>query len=82
MLGLQALTPSSPQPPCYAATAIISNFMLSYVILSTRYIKRRLKFDHNVNPRTDVAKYGEQMVRDGKITKRQLDRVKRYVILR
>jgi hypothetical protein len=49
--------------------------MLSYILFSTRGVKRLYKIDHNTNPRDDVAKYGEQKVKDGKITRRQLDRL-------
>jgi uncharacterized MAPEG superfamily protein len=34
--------------------------------------------DHNSSPREDISKYGEQMVRDGKLTQRQLDKAKRW----
>ncbi|KAF8856747.1 hypothetical protein BDZ45DRAFT_789803 [Acephala macrosclerotiorum] len=45
--------------------------------MSTRFIKNYYKFDHNSAPRQDVDKYGEQMVKDGKLSKRELDMMKR-----
>jgi len=34
--------------------------------------------DHNCSPREDVNKYGETMVKDGKIKRGQLDMLKRW----
>jgi hypothetical protein len=34
--------------------------------------------DHNCSPREDVTKYGEAMVKEGKITRSQLATVKRW----
>lgn len=36
-----------------------------------------MNFDHNTAPREDVAKYGAELVKSGKITQKQLERVKR-----
>jgi hypothetical protein len=80
-LGLQHLPPNSPQPPSYAASAIITNFLFAHALLSARAPKFRLGLDHNVSPREDVAKYGEKMVQAGKITREQLKRLIRYVYM-
>jgi len=53
------------------------HFCFAYIVLSSRILKQHLKIDHNVNPREDVAKYGERAVAAGKITQRQLNLVKR-----
>ncbi|TVY71484.1 hypothetical protein LSUE1_G008483, partial [Lachnellula suecica] len=77
-LGLRALAPSSPTPPNLSATFLISHFLFAYIFLSARGVKRHFKLDHNLAPREDVAKYGEAMVREGKLSRKQLDLVKRW----
>ena len=77
-LGLRALSPVDPKPPNLAATFLISNFIFAYALLSTRGIKRHYNFDHNCSPREDVSKYGEAMVKEGKLDRKTLDRVKRW----
>lgn len=56
---------------------LIFNFVLAYAALSSRGLKNYLRIDHNVNPREDVATYGERAVREGKITESQLRMLKR-----
>jgi uncharacterized MAPEG superfamily protein len=46
-------------------------------VLSTRPAKARAGIDDNRNPRHDLAKYGERAVSEGKITRRQLERMTR-----
>lgn len=53
------------------------NFFLAYMILASRGMKAQLGLDHNLSPREDVAKYGEAAVQSGKITREQLDKLKR-----
>ncbi|PMD41899.1 hypothetical protein L207DRAFT_333389 [Hyaloscypha variabilis F] len=77
-LGLRTLSPGEPQSPNLAATFLISNFLFAYALLSTRGIKRLYKFDHNTSPREDVSKYGETLVREGKLDRKTLERVKRW----
>ncbi|KAN0098984.1 hypothetical protein V8E51_014647 [Hyaloscypha variabilis] len=77
-LGLRILSPGEPQPPNLAATFLISNFIFAYALLSTRGIKRLYKFDHNTSPREDVSKYGEKLMREGKLDRKTLERVKRW----
>ncbi|RMZ75877.1 hypothetical protein DV737_g5100, partial [Chaetothyriales sp. CBS 132003] len=60
-----------------ATNYIVWNFIYAYAILSTRAAKVLLKLDHNVAPREDIAKYGEQAVKSGKVTKAQLAFLKR-----
>lgn len=61
----------------YAAHHALFNFVLAYVVLSSRLLKQRYGIDHNVNPREDVVRYGERAVQEGKMTREQLNLVKR-----
>ncbi|KIX04780.1 uncharacterized protein Z518_05651 [Rhinocladiella mackenziei CBS 650.93] len=74
-LGLHAngLTPV----PCQAPYHAIFNFMFAYVFLSSRLLKNSYGIDHNVNPREDITRFGEKAVHDGKITRQQLNMLKR-----
>ncbi|EXJ77519.1 hypothetical protein A1O3_09746 [Capronia epimyces CBS 606.96] len=63
--------------PCQAPYHAIFNFILAYVLLSSRLLKKIYGIDHNVNPREDVARFGEKAVQDGKITRKQLNLLKR-----
>ncbi|MCJ1447994.1 MAG: hypothetical protein MMC23_008507 [Stictis urceolatum] len=71
-LGLSNVSPTSA-----AAGFLAWNWFYAYAVLSTRAMKSRLGIDHNVCPREDVTKYGEQAVRNGKITSAQLAKLKR-----
>jgi hypothetical protein len=44
--------------------------------MSARVIKRHYKLDHNTSPREDIQKYGTAMVKEGKLSRTQLDREK------
>lgn len=75
-LGLRkddALHPPPNQSPYH----VIFHFFFAYCILSSRGLKAFLKLDHNVSPREDISKYGEKAVADGKITRRQLNLLRR-----
>jgi uncharacterized MAPEG superfamily protein len=75
-LGLRPSSPSGTVPsriPHYLAF----NFFLAYMILASRGMKKQLGLDHNLHPREDLARYGEDAVRCGKITREQLDKLKR-----
>lgn len=78
-IGLHSVPSNGVQPPSYAATAIIANFLMAHAVLSARGPKVLLGLDHNVSPREDLAKYGEKMVQAGKMTRQQLRRLIRYV---
>lgn len=56
---------------------LVGHFIFAYAVLSTRGAKNYLKLDHNVNPRQDVTKYGQQAVTKGKLTQRQLNFLQR-----
>ncbi|PWY65008.1 hypothetical protein BO94DRAFT_629312 [Aspergillus sclerotioniger CBS 115572] len=74
-LGLQA-TPDQ-QVANHAVAYLIWNWFFAHGVLSTRPAKRLLRLDHNVAPRDDLTTYGEAAVQAGKITRRQLNRLKR-----
>lgn len=67
----------SSQRSNYAATFITLNFVLAYVLFSTRPLKNYYKLDHNASPREDISKYGPQAVQKGQITQSTLDVLKR-----
>ncbi|KIV78884.1 hypothetical protein PV11_06489 [Exophiala sideris] len=75
VLGLNSntLTPT----PNYAPYHAIFNFLSAYVFFSSRFLKNSYGIDHNVNPREDVARFGERAVQEGKITQKQLNLLKR-----
>ncbi|KAK0936081.1 hypothetical protein LTR29_012359 [Friedmanniomyces endolithicus] len=75
-LGLRAASPLSPVPNL-AASYIITHFALAYLFLASRTLKQIYSVDHNVSPREDLGKYGDAAVRNGKITQRQLEQLKR-----
>ncbi|KAJ9638688.1 hypothetical protein H2204_004164 [Knufia peltigerae] len=72
-LGSDGLAP----PPNNAPYHAIFNFLFAHVFLSSRLLKNIYGFDHNVNPREDVSRFGERAVQDGKITRKQLNMLKR-----
>lgn len=61
----------------YAPYHAMFNFIWAYILTSSRGLKIRYGIDHNVNPREDVARFGEKAVQDGKITRQQLNLLKR-----
>jgi len=76
MLGLKSNGPLS-SPPNNAPYHAIFNFLFAYVFLSSRFLKNTYGLDHNVNPREDVSRFGERAVQEGKITRAQLNLLKR-----
>ena len=56
----------------------MANFALAYLVLAPRHLKQFYKFDHNASPREDIAKYGEKMVAEGKISSATLRMIKRW----
>jgi uncharacterized MAPEG superfamily protein len=67
------LSSSRNTGPYYA----IFNFLFAHIILTPRTMKQIYGIDHNVNPREDLATYGERAVQEGKITRAKLDLIKR-----
>ena len=78
-LGLHGAGPLGPSTsvPNYGPAYLIFNFLLAYGGLAPRHLKQYYGIDHNVSPREDLTKYGERAVRDGKLTQRQLNMIKR-----
>ncbi|KAJ5338609.1 hypothetical protein N7452_005337 [Penicillium brevicompactum] len=61
----------------YGPIFLTFHFFYAYGILSSRTLKQWYAIDHQASPREDLAKYGEAAVRDGKMTRKQLDMLKR-----
>jgi uncharacterized MAPEG superfamily protein len=77
-IGLRAAGSLDPASiPNYGPSFLIFNFLFAYGVLAPRTLKQYFGIDHNVSPREDLAKYGEAAVRDGKMTRKQLDMLKR-----
>lgn len=76
-LGLGAADPANYAIPNYGPYFLAFHFLYAYGILSSRTLKQWYGIDHQVSPREDLVKYGEAAVRDGKLSRRQLDMLKR-----
>lgn len=63
--------------PHYGPAALIFNFVFAYGLLSSRTLKQIYGLDHNVSPREDLEKYGDAAVREGKISQKTLNMLKR-----
>lgn len=70
-LGLHAN--SSHHAPYY----LLANFLFAHFILVPRTFKQYHGIDNNAHPRDDLSLYGDAAVKSGKLTQRQLDRIKR-----
>ncbi|KAF2831253.1 hypothetical protein CC86DRAFT_136970 [Ophiobolus disseminans] len=75
-LGLRA-GPSATLIPNYAPAFLAFHFIWAYGVLSSRTLKQWYGIDHNESPRHDLDKYGNQAVKSGKITQKQLDILRR-----
>jgi hypothetical protein len=68
----------SPTTSFAAPAAFLAwNWCFAYVALSSRPWKQACGIDHNGNPRQDVAKYADTAIREGKMTRAQLERIQR-----
>lgn len=76
-LGLRAASSASEKIPSYAPGFLAFHFLLAYGLLSSRTIKQWYGIDHNESPRYDLATHGEAAVRAGKLTRGQLEMIKR-----
>jgi len=72
-LGLLSSTGSLAAPAGFLAW----NWAFAYLALSSRTPKQYFGIDHNGNPRQDLAQHGEAAVREGKMTRAQLDMIQR-----
>jgi len=59
------------------AAFALGHFAWAYLILAPRHLKQYYGIDHQVSPREDINKYGPSAVAKGKLTQRDLDRIKR-----
>ncbi|KAG9690402.1 hypothetical protein KCU95_g283, partial [Aureobasidium melanogenum] len=76
-VGLTASNSLAPLPN-YGPHFLLGNFILSYVLTSTRMQKLGYGVDNNINPRNDlVSPRAEQLVSKGKITQEQLEQMQR-----
>jgi uncharacterized MAPEG superfamily protein len=75
-LGLRAAS-STMNIPNYAPAFLSFHFIWAYGVLSSRTLKQWYGLDHNESPRYDLDKYGNDAVKSGKITQRQLDMLRR-----
>ncbi|KAI2790376.1 hypothetical protein POX_d05887 [Penicillium oxalicum] len=74
-LGLRAA--SDGHVPNRAAGLLLTNWLLAYCWMSTRFTKIALGIDNNIAPREDLATIGEAAVESGKISRKTLNRLKR-----
>ena len=74
-LGVSAA--STSQAPPLAPYYLMFNIFFTYSILTSRPLKNMYGIDNNVSPREDVAMKGEAAVREGKMTRAQLNKIKR-----
>jgi uncharacterized MAPEG superfamily protein len=75
-LGLRAAA-SLTQIPNYGPAFLSFHFIWAYGVLSSRTLKQWYGIDHNESPRHDLDKYGNEAVKSGKITQKQLDMLRR-----
>lgn len=61
----------------YAASLIITNFLLAFLVFSARPLKNYLKIDRNIAPREDLSKYGASEVQKGRLSQETLEILKR-----
>ena len=77
-LGVRAAnTFTAAQVPNYAPHFIIGNFLLSYIISSTRFPKVAAGIDNNISPRGDLGERGERAVKEGKLSQERLEQLRR-----
>jgi uncharacterized MAPEG superfamily protein len=75
-LGLRAAS-SALGTPNYAPAFLGFHFFWAYGVLSSRTLKQWYGIDHNEAPRDDLARYGQEAVKSGKITQKQLGMLRR-----
>ncbi|KEF61516.1 uncharacterized protein A1O9_03083 [Exophiala aquamarina CBS 119918] len=75
-LGLN-LSSSSSNRLAAPAAFLGWQWFYAYCVLSSRTWKQWYGIDHNGSPRQDLTKYAEVAIRDGKLTRAQVDQIKR-----
>ncbi|KAJ5157095.1 Ankyrin repeat protein [Penicillium canariense] len=76
-LGLRAADSLDSRIPNLGPAFLGFHFVWAYGVLSSRTLKQWYGIDHQASPREDLVKYGDAAVRDGKITRKQLNMLKR-----
>ncbi|KAI1493627.1 hypothetical protein F5X96DRAFT_151676 [Biscogniauxia mediterranea] len=76
-LGLRAASLPSATIPNHAPGYLMFHFVFAYALLSSRILKQYYGIDHNASPREDLDKYGEEAVKSGKLTRKQLAMLRR-----
>ncbi|KAF2673943.1 hypothetical protein BT63DRAFT_422050 [Microthyrium microscopicum] len=67
-----------PLSPYYITAGFLTwNWFYAYGILSSRTIKQIYGIDHNASPRQDLNKYADAAIREGKLTREQVDMIQR-----
>ncbi|KAL2419312.1 hypothetical protein ABEF95_010147 [Exophiala dermatitidis] len=69
--------PSTSSPFAAPAAFLAWNWIYAYCVLSSRTLKQIRGIDHNGNPRQDLNKYADAAVREGKLTRAQLEQIQR-----
>jgi uncharacterized MAPEG superfamily protein len=76
-LGLRASSLPNVTTASWAPAYVSFHFFFAYCVLAPRHLKQIYGLDHNVSPREDLGKYGEAAVQSGKITRGQLEMMRR-----
>lgn len=77
-LGVASATAATAAAlPNRAPAYLCFQFIFAYGLLSSRTLKQIWGLDHNVSPRYDLAKYGEEAVQAGRIQRWQLEMLQR-----
>jgi uncharacterized MAPEG superfamily protein len=78
-LGLRATSAAAGcSIPNHAPALLAFHFIFAYGVLSSRTLKQWWGLDHNESPRYDLLKYGEEAVASGRITRKQLEMLRRH----
>ena len=66
-----------PASNLHASGFLMWNWLYAYGVLSSRTMKQYYGVDHNKAPRQDSGEYCEQAVKEGRLSRQTLDRIKR-----
>lgn len=67
----------SPFPYTAPAAFLAWNWFYAYCAISSRTLKQYYGIDHNGSPRQDLVKYADEAVKQGKMTRKQVEMVQR-----
>jgi hypothetical protein len=66
-------------PPLATTGALLGwGWFYAYGLLSSRTIKQFYGLDNNANPRQDLNKYAEVSIKEGKVTRAQVEQIQRF----